>query len=226
MFNTIFSAIFSGWAAQHSGDICDMTKRVVAATTDTINRVRDTIRPTPSKSHYTFNLRDVSKVFQGILIIGVKELGGLPDALARLWCHECMRVFHDRLTDTADKNTFTALMEELLKRCFGKSGSAWSHAELFEQRSILFVDFLRAALEDGPGPYEEATDMKRLVTILDDNLDEYNLSYPTQMKLVFSAMPWSTSRASSASCGSPAATPCWWAWAAAASRASRAWPAT
>ena len=185
VLQTIFSAIFSGWAGLHSPDIRDCTKRVVAATTETFNRVRDTMRPTPSKSHYTFNLRDVSKVFQGILMIGVKELGGSPDTLARLWCHECMRVFHDRLTDAADKGTFTALMEELLKRIFSKSGAAWSHAELFEQKSILFVDFLRAALEDGPGPYEEALDMKRVVSILDDNLDEYNMSYPTQMKLVF-----------------------------------------
>jgi hypothetical protein len=114
VLKTIFTAIFHGWSSAHPQDIRDLGGRVVSATTETFNRVRDTMRPTPSKSHYTFNLRDVSKVFQGVLMIGVKELGGSPDLLARLWCHECMRVFHDRLTDTKDKNAFTAMMEDAL----------------------------------------------------------------------------------------------------------------
>ena len=40
--------------------------------------------PTPSKSHYTFNLRDLAKVIQGILMVEPKNV---PDksALLRLW---------------------------------------------------------------------------------------------------------------------------------------------
>jgi len=185
VLKTIFSAIFSGWADNQPADIREMTHKVVMATTETFNRVRDAMRPTPSKSHYTFNLRDVSKVFQGVLMIGVKELGGSTDTLARLWCHEAMRVFHDRLNSAEDKNFFTRLMEEILKRTFLKSGPAWSHAELFEKQSILFVDFLRPSLEDGPGPYEEATNPPKVLSLLEDALEEYNLTYPTQMKLVF-----------------------------------------
>ena len=53
--------------------------------------------PTPSRSHYTFNLRDVSKVFQGILTIRPAQCGPDPRVtLVRLWVHEHMRVYHDR----------------------------------------------------------------------------------------------------------------------------------
>ncbi len=185
VLKTIFTAIFAGWAAPLPADVRDLTPRLVAATTEVFNRVRDVMRPTPSKSHYTFNLRDVSKVFQGMLMIGAKELGGSTDTLARLWVHESMRVFHDRLTDAKDKGVFTLLCEEMVKRHLLKSGPGWTHADLFEGKSILFVDFLRPSAEEGVGPYEEALDMKRVVGLLDDALDEYNLTYPTQMKLVF-----------------------------------------
>ena len=35
---------------------------------DVYNTIQTQLLPTPSKSHYTFNLRDLSKVFQGILM--------------------------------------------------------------------------------------------------------------------------------------------------------------
>jgi hypothetical protein len=37
---------------------------LVAATISTYNTLRAELLPTPAKSHYTFNLRDLSKVFQ------------------------------------------------------------------------------------------------------------------------------------------------------------------
>ncbi len=47
---------------------------------------------TPAKSHYTFNMRDVSRVFQGI---GQCTHESLPkgDGLAKVGYHECERVF-------------------------------------------------------------------------------------------------------------------------------------
>ena len=49
-------------------------------------------RPTPAKSHYCYNLRDVSKVFQGIAKSNAKAITKEDDML-KLWAHECLRVF-------------------------------------------------------------------------------------------------------------------------------------
>ena len=45
--------------------LCD---RLVDTSISTYNTIQNQLLPTPAKSHYTFNLRDLSKVFQGILM--------------------------------------------------------------------------------------------------------------------------------------------------------------
>lgn len=61
--------------------------------------------PTPSKSHYTFNLRDIWKVVQGICSANPKNIA-TPRQLVHLWYHENMRVYHDRLVSAEDKKLF------------------------------------------------------------------------------------------------------------------------
>jgi len=60
---------------------------MVESTQSIFRNVAATLRPTPSKSHYTFNMRDISKVFQGVCAADQKETAG-PENLFRLWIHE------------------------------------------------------------------------------------------------------------------------------------------
>lgn len=53
-----------------------MVKGVCDATIELYNRISLELLPTPSKFHYTFNLRDISKVFQGLLMVTTKVLIG------------------------------------------------------------------------------------------------------------------------------------------------------
>lgn len=42
---------------------------IVASSVEAYNRISAELLPTPAKSHYTFNLRDLAKVFQVILLV-------------------------------------------------------------------------------------------------------------------------------------------------------------
>ena len=58
--------------------------------------------PTPTKSHYIFNLRDFARVVRGVLLVPASHMDNV-DKLLRLWIHEVYRVFYDRLTDEHDR---------------------------------------------------------------------------------------------------------------------------
>lgn len=49
-------------------EIQPLNESLVDATIRVYSTITSQLLPTPSKSHYTFNLRDLSKVFQGILM--------------------------------------------------------------------------------------------------------------------------------------------------------------
>jgi len=49
-----------------SNPVKSLSAGIVGATVSVFNTIKTSMLPTPAKSHYTFNLRDLSKVFQGI----------------------------------------------------------------------------------------------------------------------------------------------------------------
>lgn len=42
------------------------------------------------------------------------------DHIFRLFCHECQRVFHDRLIDKTDKKYFHGILSEMSSKYFSK----------------------------------------------------------------------------------------------------------
>ena len=98
---------------------------------------------------------------------------------ANLWVHESMRIFYDRLINTEDQQWFKSLLVEL---CSRHLKLPYSYEDLFV-KPIVFADFLKPDIE--VRLYEEVKDLNKLTTVLNDLLEVYNVSFPTQMNLVF-----------------------------------------
>ena len=137
--------------------------------------------PTPAKFHYLFNMRELSKVFQGVILaerdrfkLGstrppFRRRGHIPGGyLVALWRHECERVFCDKLTTHEDKDWGGELIMKLVRDTYGKD-----MAKQVEER-LYFVDFLRDPVMDAetgeiidanPSFYESTPNLAHLTDV-------------------------------------------------------------
>lgn len=83
----IFNKIINRYFSVFSDEVKGCTKQIVDATQIVYSGVEDKLKPIPAKSHYTFNLRDMSKIFQGVCSSSAKLVLSKLD-LVKLWVHE------------------------------------------------------------------------------------------------------------------------------------------
>nr|NP_001262793.1 dynein heavy chain at 93AB, isoform C [Drosophila melanogaster]AGB96173.1 dynein heavy chain at 93AB, isoform C [Drosophila melanogaster] len=117
MYSSILAQHFANAEQKFTPIVTRMTPNIVAATIALHNKCLQVFLPTAIKSHYIFNLRDISNVFQGLLFSSTECLTGSTD-LIRLWQHETQRVYSDKLTDDKDIDSFTKMQHDIVKKSF------------------------------------------------------------------------------------------------------------
>ncbi|KAJ3111551.1 Dynein heavy chain 1, axonemal [Phlyctochytrium bullatum] len=172
----IFTAILGSFLQKFPPEIHRRTDQIVQASIVIYNTIRAELLPTPAKSHYTFNLRDLSKVIQGLLSADIKTVNIETD-IVRLWVHECMRVFQDRLVDNVDKNWFLGLVKDTM---LDQLQLTWQ--EVVTNEPLLYGDYMTPGAD--PKVYVEIKDMRRLVKLAEEYLEDYNSTTTSPMRLV------------------------------------------
>ena len=173
----IFSTIMSSWVNRFSPSVRAASSRVVDSTVSMYNAITSQLLPTPAKSHYTFNLRDMSKVFQGVLSVSDKAIQE-PNDLIRLWSHEITRVFSDRLVCVEDQEWFQTELKKTVKEEFKIS----YEAVVSGSQPLLYVDFAdpRAPVKQ----YEQVKDYNAVKGVVENLMQEYNTLKTNKMNLV------------------------------------------
>jgi dynein heavy chain len=190
----IYSTILD-WHLSTAGfdsSIKSTVENVIEATRVVYQASIDSLLPTPTKSHYTFNLRDFGSVIQGMMLIKKDKIGDDTDKWTRLWVHEINRVFQDRLTNIDDKNWLHEQERSIVKKLFGSDfNQLFSHflsdgsneiGGSGDMRKLFFGDYMVPGAD--PKLYDEIRDQDLLHKNMEDYLEEYNAISKKPMELV------------------------------------------
>ncbi|EFN74803.1 Dynein heavy chain 8, axonemal [Camponotus floridanus] len=178
--DTIFSVIGQGYffTTRFSETIVNFLPKLIPLTRILWQQTKVKMLPTPAKFHYVFNLRDLSRIWEGLLRIERAECESIT-TLLKLWEHECTRVIADRFTNIVDKEWFQNTLRRTAEKILGPDFQYYSPIETY------FVNFLREPPEptgdepedfvlEAPKIYEEIPSYDAVITKVQQNMQQFN----------------------------------------------------
>lgn len=120
--------------------------------------------PTARKFHYQFNLRDFSRIIQNLLNLDRDAYTRNPLGLARMWAHECYRVYLDRLITPEDVTKFNEFM------LAGMKEFSDFKPDMIMAEPNIYTKFISLARGHAPA-YLPIKDMDELKQILEQKLE-------------------------------------------------------
>ncbi|KAM4891097.1 dynein axonemal heavy chain 10 [Sylvia borin] len=174
--NLIYYSILKGHTATFNQPISAISDKITLCTLELYKRIVTDLPPTPSKFHYIFNLRDLSRVYNGLTLTEPERFHTVTQ-MVRVWRNECLRVFHDRLINEADKELVQGHIKTLVEEHFA------DELEHVMRDPVLFGDFRTALNEAEPRVYEDIQDYDVAKALFKEILDDYN-EYHIKMNLV------------------------------------------
>jgi len=149
IYGTIMKLLFN--PKKYSTDVIGMRPHLVDATITLWETVAKRLLPTPAKFHYTFNIRELARVFGGICRVAqkheykvianvskLKEKVSSQLFLIGLWRHECERTFVDKLVNMNDKKVFQDILNKVTKEKY-RDSLGFDDDQLLTD--YLFADF-------------------------------------------------------------------------------------
>ncbi|KAG6966781.1 hypothetical protein JG688_00006600 [Phytophthora aleatoria] len=173
----IFETMLVPKLAEFDDEVKPLGVPLVSATIQLYQNVLEQFLPTPANCHYLFNLRDMARVIQGLLLSD-KHTVASRDGMLRLWMHESLRVFSDRLTSYEDRQSFKRKLDDLLGVHFQTDwGRLLSSApEQLKENGPLFTYIFSTTpgSDEGSARYAEVMDMKMLKSFVEEQLENHN----------------------------------------------------
>ena len=163
---TIFDHLLKHSLRKYNEVVKSLISQMIDLQLNLFQHIGAKLLPIPSKAHYQFNLRDISRVFQGVTRSSPKVIDNKLK-LIQLWYHENCRVFRDRLICSEDEKIFDDIIKKQLKKL------DLTQEELTgEEPRIVFVDFLDGIESDRN--YQRVDSTATFVMKLGSILQDFN----------------------------------------------------
>jgi len=176
----IYSQILQSHLAQFDNSFNGLSEKLIEATLYVFNKIlKDTaFAPSARKFHYQFNLRDLSKIVEGLTMSSAQFYKNSPVKMIKLWVHECQRVFEDRLINSDDVKRFKQYLQEGFKILAEEE-----HGEVLKELNI-FTSFVAQHVlnEKAYLPVQSFDELKH---VLEEKLKEYNETKPVMNLVLF-----------------------------------------
>lgn len=190
----IYGSILSGHLQSFPEKVQASTDIIVQMTLDLFKIVTVELPPTPSKFHYIFNLKDLSRTYAGILLTSAANFKDCRQ-LVRVWRNEFTRVFCDRLISDTDVSIVRDAMSEMVNKHFRQpeyrprlSNTAARPDKMEKKDSVsdmpanqyimrdplLFGDFRHGVVDEEERCYEDLLDFTACMHLFKEIMDEYN----------------------------------------------------
>ena len=114
---SIYSSIINTRFSQFNESVKDAAGKATPALLRLYNFIVEKMPPTPSKFHYIFNLRDLSRVYEGVSNLTMDVCETAP-VFVRAFRNECDRVFSDRLATADDQKVYFTELSNIIKATF------------------------------------------------------------------------------------------------------------
>nr|XP_023024309.1 dynein heavy chain 10, axonemal [Leptinotarsa decemlineata] len=198
----IYESILSGHLSVFSEEV-QIAPILMTITLNLYNICVSQLPPTPSKFHYIFNMRDLSRITAGMCITTPKFFSTLPQ-IVRVWRNEFTRVICDRLINNEDQVLMSTNILDQLNKGFPKKEPQVKEkpnvddedfvfrpdeppAEIEETHEdrvdvvdyvmrdpLLFGDYRNASNEGEPRFYEDLLDYDAIYFLFQELIELYN----------------------------------------------------
>ncbi|KAL1116904.1 hypothetical protein AAG570_005373 [Ranatra chinensis] len=163
----IYLSILRGHLGIFPDDVRELAPNVIAATLYLYKAAVNELPPTPSKFHYIFNLRDLSRIVAGLLLTAPAHYQQ-PQLFVKVWRNEFTRVICDRLINDADQKLMSDNMLNAMLAYFPE------HNVYAMTDPLLYGDYRNALSEDEPRDYEDLIDYEAIYCLFSEILNDYN----------------------------------------------------
>lgn len=175
---TIFGTILSGHLFHFDKRIQIFAKNLTDATITVHKEILTKFLPSAVKFHYNFTMRDLAAVFKGLLNSRTTEQNSTAK-MARLWYHEVMRVFSDRLISEIEVSRCKDVVVNVGKRFMEED------PEVVYADPCTFTHFISSNAGEELSNYQVCEDTAKLKKVLEGKLEEYNDSHAIMSLVLF-----------------------------------------